>query len=162
VVFIAPGTTAQAAVACILAVATAFLALQCQPHVDALDGRVYTIGAMIIFLSMFLALAIKADISDETDSSQKAFAVVLVILNVVMAVAAILQMVLVSRRAFVAHKASKREDADVETNNNDADMQEQPVALAELKEVGVVEADTTQVVPTHARSDILPQHAQAH
>jgi hypothetical protein len=55
VVFIAPGTPAQAAVACILAVVSAIVAVYLRPHADTLDGKIYTVGAMIIFLSMFLS-----------------------------------------------------------------------------------------------------------
>eukprot|EP00953_Heterococcus_sp_UTEX-ZZ885_P000962 1026-Heterococcus_DN1.PRE.3 len=55
VVFIKPGTPAQAAVACILAVVSMAIALYCQPHADSLDGKIYTVGAMIIFLRAALA-----------------------------------------------------------------------------------------------------------
>jgi hypothetical protein len=99
IVFITPGTTAQAAIACVLAVTSAFIALYCRPHADPVDTMIYTVGAMIIFLSMFLSLAMKADISSETNASQDAFAVVLVVLNLAMIVAAFVQM------AYVAHRA---------------------------------------------------------
>jgi hypothetical protein len=43
VVFIAPGTAAQAAIACVFAMFSIVVALYCQPHADMLDGRIYTL-----------------------------------------------------------------------------------------------------------------------
>eukprot|EP00953_Heterococcus_sp_UTEX-ZZ885_P035941 18536-Heterococcus_DN1.PRE.7 len=100
IVFIAPGTVAQAAVACVLAVVSAIIAVYCQPHVDARDGQIYTGGAMIIFLSMFLSLLMKTEVSTETKSSQAAFALVLVVLNIAMVIAAVVQVALVGHRAY--------------------------------------------------------------
>jgi hypothetical protein len=99
IVFIAPGTAAQAAIACVLAVVSLAVALYFQPHFDPHDGQIYTGGAMIIFLSMFLSLLMKTDVSTETNSSQAAFALVLVVLNIAMVIAAVVQVALVSRRA---------------------------------------------------------------
>jgi ABC-type multidrug transport system fused ATPase/permease subunit len=100
IVFIAPGTVAQAAVACVLAVVSAIIAVYCQPHVDARDGQIYTGGAMIIFLSMFLSLLMKTDVRTGTSSSQAAFALVLVVLNIAMVIAAVVQVALVGHRAY--------------------------------------------------------------
>jgi lysylphosphatidylglycerol synthetase-like protein (DUF2156 family) len=105
-VFIAPGTSAQAAIACILAVISMAVALYCHPHADTLDANIYTTGAMIVFLSMFLTLAINSNVSTEDHQSQKAFAVTLVILNVVLLLAAFLQIVLVGRRAWYGRQTS--------------------------------------------------------
>jgi hypothetical protein len=106
IVFIAPGTSAQAAIACILAVISMAVALYCHPHADSLDANIYTTGAMIVFLSMFLSLAINSDISKEDHQSQKAFAIVLVILNIVLLLAAFVQIVLVGRRAWYGRQTS--------------------------------------------------------
>jgi hypothetical protein len=123
IVFIAPGTAAQAAVACVFAMFSIVIALYCQPHADALDGRIYTNGAMIIFLSMFLSLAMKANVSSETDYSQHVFAVVLVVLNVAMAIAAVVQMGLVGRRAYASSQDCVQSlgkiDHRVDNDNND-------------------------------------------
>jgi hypothetical protein len=104
IVFIAPGTAAQAAIACALAVVSLAIALYCQPHVDARDGQIYTGGAMIIFLSMFLSLLMKANVSTETKSSQAAFALVLVVLNIAMVIAAVVQVALVGHRAITSSR----------------------------------------------------------
>jgi hypothetical protein len=76
----------------------------CRPHAEALDGQIYTVGAVIIFLSMFLSLAMKTNVSTETHSSQDAFAVVLVVLNVVMIIVAVVQVGLVGHRAITSSR----------------------------------------------------------
>jgi hypothetical protein len=106
IVFIAPGTSAQAAIACVLAVISMAVALYCHPHADRLDANIYTTGAMIVFLSMFLSLAINSDISTEDHQSQKAFAIVLVILNIALLSAAFVQIVFVGRRAWYGRQTS--------------------------------------------------------
>jgi hypothetical protein len=125
VVFIAPGTSAQAAIACVFAVFSIVVALYCQPHADIRDGQIYTVGTVIIFLSMFLSLAMKSDVSNETDHSQKAFGIVLVVLNVFMAAAAVAQLALVGRRAYASRQNSVlglgRVDYDSDNDNIDND-----------------------------------------
>jgi len=88
-VFIAPGTTAQADAACLLAFLTMIVALYVQPHADPLDGMVYYGGCLNIFLSTFLSSAMKADVSKETQDSQKAFDVILILLNIFVLVATV-------------------------------------------------------------------------
>jgi hypothetical protein len=130
IVFIAPGTAAQAAVACVLAVVSAVVAVYCRPHVEALDGQIYTVGAIIIFFSMFLSLAMKANVSNETDYSQHVFAVVLVVLNVAMAIAAVVQMILVGRRAYASRQNSVLGLGKIDhTNDNDNDNNSDSVVV---------------------------------
>jgi hypothetical protein len=119
IVFIAPGTSAQAAIACVFAMLSMAIALYCQPHADTLDGRIYTVGTVIIFLSMFLSLEMKANVSNETQYSQNVFAVVLVILNVVMAIAAVVQMALVGRRACTSRQNSVLGLGKIDHTTND-------------------------------------------
>eukprot|EP00953_Heterococcus_sp_UTEX-ZZ885_P019923 11128-Heterococcus_DN1.PRE.3 len=144
VVFIAPGTTAQAAVACILAVSSAFVALYSQPHADVLDSRIYTVGAMIIFLSMFLSLALKADVSRETIDDREAFGVVLVLLNVVLAVAALVQMVLVGRRALAARQNSVLGLGKIDYGE-DSDRIDEEI-ISDAKAAAVIAHDTDDMI----------------
>jgi hypothetical protein len=130
VVFIAPGTTAQAAIACVLAVTSAFVALYCRPHADKPDTMVYTVGAMIIFLSMFLSLAMKADISSETQDSQDAFAVVLVVLNLAMMAVAVVQIVFVGHRAFITGRSLVLRLVSNSDDNSDDVVDTAPAAAA--------------------------------
>jgi hypothetical protein len=106
VVFIVPGTSAQAAISCVMAVLSMVLVLCVQPHADLADAHIYTVGALITFLSMFLSLALKVNIRTETDFNQDAFAVVLVVMNVAMLLAAIVQIRLVMKRAFLQKESS--------------------------------------------------------
>eukprot|EP00953_Heterococcus_sp_UTEX-ZZ885_P008097 4861-Heterococcus_DN1.PRE.2 len=111
VVFIVPGTAAQAAISCIMAVFTMVVALYYKPHYDPLDGQIYTGGSVIIFLSMFLSLAMRTDVSNETHYSQNVFAIVLVVLNGVMLAAACFQVL------FVGYRAMRRPAAAVDEAN---------------------------------------------
>jgi hypothetical protein len=82
-----------------MAVFSMVVTLYYRPHVDPRDGQIYMVGALIIFLSMFLSLAMRTDVSNETHYSQSVFAVVLVVLNGVMLTAACFQVLLVGYRA---------------------------------------------------------------
>jgi hypothetical protein len=69
---------------------------------------------------MFLSLAIKSNVSNETDYNQHVFAVVRVVLNVAMAIAAVVQMVLVGRRAYASRQNSVLGLGKIDhTNDND-------------------------------------------
>jgi hypothetical protein len=116
VVFIVPGTAAQAAIACVMAVFTMGVAQYYKPHADPLDGQIYTGGSVIIFLSMFLSLAMRTDVSNETHYSQNVFAIVLVVLNVSMLAAACVQVVYVGYRAMrpTQRPAAAGDEANIE------------------------------------------------
>jgi Transient receptor potential (TRP) ion channel len=119
IVFIAPGTTAQAAIACILAVFALTMASYFKPHNESLDGMIYTVGALIIFLSMFMSLAMKADVSKETNESQNAFGVVLVMMNALMIGVTAVKIVLVSSKAYIkSNISSKKNNNDKKSNDN--------------------------------------------
>jgi Transient receptor potential (TRP) ion channel len=118
VVFIVPGTAAQAAIACVMAVLTMVVALYYKPHYDRLDGQIYTGGSVIIFLSMFLSLAMRTDVSNETHHSQNVFAIVLVVLNGIMLAAACIQVLIVGYRAMrPKEKATQQTPAAVDEAN---------------------------------------------
>eukprot|EP00953_Heterococcus_sp_UTEX-ZZ885_P040890 20895-Heterococcus_DN1.PRE.4 len=111
VVFIAPGTTAQAAVACILA----------------------------------NSLAMKADISSETHDSQNAFAIVLILLNVVMIGATVLQMMLVGRRAYTSRQNSVLGIGNINHGDDSVDAEGATAhATSSHKTIISVNAVTTQ------------------
>jgi hypothetical protein len=146
IVFIAPGTAAQAAVACVFSVFSIIIALYCQPHADTLDGRIYTVGTAIIFLSMFLSLAMKANVSNETDYSQDVFGVVLVVLNAVMMLAAVVQMALVGRRAYMSRQTSAMGLGKIDHfNDNDAN---DSVVMNTVPTVAVTTAATAATAAT--------------
>jgi hypothetical protein len=99
VVFIFPNSSAQAAVACLFAAFSLAIVLQFKPHADTYDAGVYITGSTIIFLSMFLSLMVKVDISKDDTESQNVFSILLIILNVGMIVATITQVALVGKRS---------------------------------------------------------------
>jgi hypothetical protein len=102
IVFIYPNTTTQAAVACLLALVSMAVVAAYSPHKEATDKRVYITGSAIIFLSMFLALLIKANVNEADTRSQKAYSALLVLLNVAIVVIALAQMFLAGRASYVA------------------------------------------------------------
>jgi hypothetical protein len=60
-VFIFPGTAAQAAVACVLAVISLVAVAKLDPLADSTDAMLYMTGCIIIFLSMFMSLLIRGE-----------------------------------------------------------------------------------------------------
>lgn len=58
-VFILPNSAGQAAVACVLAVLTVGVFALVNPYSDANDHRAYTLGALTIFLTMFMGLVVR-------------------------------------------------------------------------------------------------------
>ncbi|CAM9909015.1 unnamed protein product [Ectocarpus sp. 4 AP-2014] len=68
-IFIAPHTAAQAAIACMFAFASLLGFELLRPHLDPADSWLYRLGCVIIFLSNFLALLIKADTAGEGNHS---------------------------------------------------------------------------------------------
>jgi hypothetical protein len=60
-VFIFPGTAAQAAVACVLALMSLVAVAKLDPLADATDAMLYMTGCIIIFLSMFMSLLIRGE-----------------------------------------------------------------------------------------------------
>ena len=99
IVFIAPGTAAQAASACMLAFVSMIIAMMIRPHKDPTDGIVYMAGCFNTVLSTFLSVCMKVDISKEASDSQKAFDVLLVMLNGFIVLAVLVHMAYLSHRA---------------------------------------------------------------
>jgi hypothetical protein len=61
VVFIFPGTAAQAAVACMLAAVSMVVEAKFNPLLESTDAMLYMTGCIIIFLSMFMSLLIRGE-----------------------------------------------------------------------------------------------------
>ncbi|CAM9152222.1 unnamed protein product [Ectocarpus fasciculatus] len=84
VVFIYPNTAAQIAVTLLIAFAFALLSEGLAPYASRWDAWISRIGHIIVFLSMYVALLLKVDVSDERASSQEVFEAVLVAVHVSM------------------------------------------------------------------------------
>lgn len=57
--FILPNSAGQAAVACVLSVVTVGIFALVQPYRDPNDHMAYTLGALVIFLTMFMGLVVR-------------------------------------------------------------------------------------------------------
>ncbi|CAN0016842.1 unnamed protein product, partial [Sphacelaria rigidula] len=86
-IFIAPYSSAQAALACIFAFASLLGFELLRPHLDPTDAWLYRLGCVVIFLSNFLALLIKVDAAGE--GRQDALGGLLVAVNLGLVVAVI-------------------------------------------------------------------------
>ena len=77
-VFIFPGSTAQVAIEALLAVVFSSISEILSPFAEPLDAWLYRFGTWVIFLSMYLALLLKVDATDEDSNSQDVFAGLLI------------------------------------------------------------------------------------
>ena len=81
-VFIYPGSTAQVAIEALLAVAFISISEILSPFNELMDAWLYRLGTWVIFLSMYLALLLKMDATDEDRHSQDIFAGLLIAAHV--------------------------------------------------------------------------------
>lgn len=95
VVFIYPNTAAQVAVALMMAVFFVFLPEGLAPFESRWDAWLSRTGHAIVFTSMYLALLLKVDVSDERASSQSVFEVVLVSAHAFMVAAVVVESLVV-------------------------------------------------------------------
>lgn len=101
VVFMYPDTAAQLAVTLMLAFFFAMVAEGLVPYVSRWDIWVSRLGHVVVFVSMFVALLLKVDVSDESDDSQRIFEAVLVAAHACMVLAILVEtgvLVCVARR----------------------------------------------------------------
>ncbi|CAN0492739.1 unnamed protein product, partial [Laminaria digitata] len=68
-VLVAPNSSTQTAMACILAFGSLLGFELMRPHVDSTDAWLYRLGCVTIFLGNFLALLIKVDAASEDNRS---------------------------------------------------------------------------------------------
>lgn len=99
--FLLPDSAAQVAIEVVLAAIFMAVSDVLSPFADPFDGWLYRTGAWIIFFSMYLALLLKVDASDEDSQSQAAFAKVLIAAHVCMVLVVLVQAVLSVRRGLV-------------------------------------------------------------
>ena len=78
VVFIYPDTAAQVAVALLMAVVFAMLSEGLAPYASRWDTWTNRMGHAVVTMSMYVALLLKVDVSDERADSQRIFEAVLV------------------------------------------------------------------------------------
>lgn len=93
-VFVLPGSTAQIAVVLLLAVVFLFLSESLSPFEKKIDMGLYRWGNGIIVASMYLALLLKVEVSQEGNGTLTAFVVVLIAANIFMVATVVIQSVL--------------------------------------------------------------------
>ncbi|CAM9233132.1 unnamed protein product [Scytosiphon promiscuus] len=93
VVFIRPNTAAQIAVTLMMAFVFVVISEGLAPYVSRWDTWLSRIGHAIVFVSMYVALLLKVDVSDEGASSQHTFEALLVAAHVCMMLVILLEAV---------------------------------------------------------------------
>ena len=91
VVFIYPNTVAQVAVALVITFVFTILSEALAPYDVGWDCWINRTGYVIVFMSMYVALLLKTDVSSERISSQRLLASVLVAAHVCMVLAALIE-----------------------------------------------------------------------
>lgn len=99
-VFIYPGAAAQVAIEALFAVVFYTVFEMQRPFVGALDAWLYRSGSWVIYLSMYFALLLKVDTSQDDHSSQDVFAALLIAAHVCMVIVVIIQSILSGMKGF--------------------------------------------------------------
>lgn len=100
--FLLPDSAAQVAIEVVLAALFMAVSDVLSPFVDPFDAWLYRIGGWTIFFSMYLALLLKVDVSDEDAQSQAVFAKVLIAAHAGMVMVIVVQAVLSVRKGLIA------------------------------------------------------------
>lgn len=100
IVFIYPNTAGQVAITLVLAFAFVMISESLAPYALNQDTWLSRVGHVVVFLSMYQALLLKVDVSDERSDSQKVLGVVLLVANICMVIAIIVEAIMVTRSFF--------------------------------------------------------------
>ena len=91
IVFFNPNTASQIAVTLILAFTFVVISESLDPYASRWNTWLSRTGHVVVFFTVYVALLLKVNVSSERRDSQRAFEVVLVVFNVCMIVAVIIQ-----------------------------------------------------------------------
>lgn len=95
VVFIYPNTATQVAVTLVIAFSFVVVSERLAPYVSKWNSCISLTGHMVVFISMYVALLSKVNVSDERAESQEVFAGILVVANACMVVAVVVEAVVI-------------------------------------------------------------------
>ncbi|CAB1103783.1 unnamed protein product [Ectocarpus sp. CCAP 1310/34] len=112
IVFIYPNTAAQIAVTLIFAFAFVVISEALNPYKSGWDRWINRMGHIGVFSSMFLALLLKVNVSDEHAASQRVFEVVLVAVHALMIMAIVVETVVL----FFQLRADLKKEKEQTTN----------------------------------------------
>ena len=110
IVFTFPNTAAQVATTIVLAFMFIIVFESADPYMSESDVWLARVGNTVVFLSLFLALLAKVDVSDEREYSAEMFGAVLIAVNILMVLAVIAEAVYTLRTSFSSEGDSVRED----------------------------------------------------
>ena len=88
-VFIFPNSPAQVAIILLLAGVFAVVFEILDPYQDNRDTQLYRAGYIVVILSIYLALLLRVDVSDEHSPSQDVFSILLIMVHCMMIVAVV-------------------------------------------------------------------------
>lgn len=91
VVFIYPNTAPQVAVTLMIAFSFVVVVERLSPYVSKWDARISLAGHIIVFLSMYIALLSKVEVTDLRAESQEVFAGILVAAHICLVLAAVVE-----------------------------------------------------------------------
>ncbi|CAM9400274.1 unnamed protein product, partial [Choristocarpus tenellus] len=94
VVFIYPNSAAQVAITFFLALGFLWLTEVLRPYQKESDAWLSRVGHFVVLSSMYVALLLKVDVSDENGASQDVFSIVLIVSNCCMFLAVIAEALL--------------------------------------------------------------------
>ncbi|CAM9211246.1 unnamed protein product, partial [Ectocarpus sp. 12 AP-2014] len=94
-VFIYPDSSAQVAIVLLLAIVFMVVSEFLSPFARPIEMWLYRTGHYVVFASMYLALLLRVDVSDERNQSQEVFSGVLVIAHAAMLLVVVLQGLLI-------------------------------------------------------------------
>ena len=93
VVFIYPNSAAQIAITLMVAFAFVFVSEGLAPYASRWDHWISRTGHAVVVASMYVALLLKVDVSNERSSSQKVFEAVLIAVHIVMVLVVVVETV---------------------------------------------------------------------
>ena len=84
VVFVFPGDAAQIAVTIVISFVFLLISEALRPYESVLETWLSRAGHAVLFFSFFAALLYKVDVTNERETSQEAFGIVMVLVNAVL------------------------------------------------------------------------------
>eukprot|EP00752_Nemacystus_decipiens_P012586 g11146.t1 len=110
-VFIEPNTSAQIAVTLMIAFVFVVTSEALAPYASRWDAWLSRMGHAVVFVSMYVALLLKVDVSDERVESQRVFEVVLVGAHACMIVMVVVETVVLTCSVKADHQTGGEDDA---------------------------------------------------
>ncbi|CAN0225140.1 unnamed protein product, partial [Scytosiphon promiscuus] len=110
VVFIYPNTSAQITVTLMMAFVFLLISEVLDPFMSRWDTWINRMGHVVVFMSMFAALLLKVDVSDEQASSQRVFEVVLVSVHACMLLVVVVETFFVAFSLRAEHREARALD----------------------------------------------------